>query len=379
MDSKKQAPRGITVRGNSLGIAFTYQGKQCRETLKLPPTANNLKYATNLLAGIKAEIARGTFNYIETFPSSSTAKASYAGIPTLEMLVDDWRATQARALEVSTVRGYEFSFKNHLLPAWGKTKITDITPAKIAKWVSQSTQKAKTIRNHLAPLRVIFNDAVIKGYIDRSPMEYIQVHKLVPKEQASSDYVVDPFNPTEVAQILSAAKGQYKNLWQFAFSTGLRSSELYALEWGDINFTEGYVHVCRADVDGVVKSTKTKSGVRDVFLTEQAIEALKAQKQYTFLANGRIFDLSNPKVWAKHWAILLRKAEVDHRNPYQTRHTFASALVQSGESLHWVAKQLGHKSIEMVLRVYVKWIPKDRRSDPPRGSWLAPEQSARQS
>jgi integrase len=365
MDSKKQAPRGITPRGNSICIAFSFEGRQCRETLKLPPTANNIKYASTLLAGVKSEIARGVFDYLSTFPNSKRAKEGKIGTPTIKMLINDWRDTKAKALEASTLRGYEFSLKNHILPAWGDKKITHVKPADLVAWVSSMPYKAKSIRNHLAVLRVIFNDAVVNGYLTTNPLNFVQVHKVIPKAQVKSDYVVEPFTAEEVAQILSTAEGQYKNLWQFAFSTGLRSSELYALEWGDIDFLEGQARVSKADVDGVLKTTKTKAGVRDVLLMQPALDALRDQKQYTYLANGRIFDLSNPKVWQKHWAILLRKAKVRYRNPYQCRHTFASRLVAEGESIYWVAQQLGHADPSMVIRTYVKYLPRERMRDQP--------------
>ena len=40
----------------------------------------------------------------------------------------------------------------------------------------------------------------------------------------------DPFTPEEVGLILHTAEGTFRNLIQFAFWTGLRTSELIALE-----------------------------------------------------------------------------------------------------------------------------------------------------
>jgi hypothetical protein len=53
---------------------------------------------------------------------------------------------------------------------------------------------------------------------------------------------------------------------------------------------------------------------------------------------------------------------------YQTRHTFATLALQSGEQIGWVSKQLGHTSDEMVIRHYAKFIPNLTRMD---GSALA--------
>lgn len=48
---------------------------------------------------------------------------------------------------------------------------------------------------------------------------------------------------------------------------------------------------------------------------------------------------------------------------YQTRHTFATLAIQSGEQIGWVSKQLGHTNDEMVIRHYAKFIPNLTRQD----------------
>jgi integrase len=45
-----------------------------------------------------------------------------------------------------------------------------------------------------------------------------------------------------------------------------------------------------------------------------------------------------------------------YRNPYQMRHTFASQLLSQGENPAYIAKLLGHKTTEMVIRNYGRWV-----------------------
>jgi len=52
----------------------------------------------------------------------------------------------------------------------------------------------------------------------------------------------------------------------------------------------------------------------------------------------------------------MRKAGIRYRNPYQTRHTFASMMLTAGESPIWLAKQMGHADTAMIFRNYGKWI-----------------------
>ena len=49
----------------------------------------------------------------------------------------------------------------------------------------------------------------------------------------------------------------------------------------------------------------------------------------------------------------LRKAGIRYRNPYQTRHTFATQMISRGANLFWLASQMGHKGPEMLFRHYV--------------------------
>lgn len=85
----------------------------------------------------------------------------------------------------------------------------------------------------------------------------------------------------------------------FAIQTGLRSSELCALRWPDIDFIGKTAHVQNASVVGVIKGTKTKAGTRKVELNEMTMAVLAAQKAFTFMKNATIFeDTKTKKPWA---------------------------------------------------------------------------------
>jgi hypothetical protein len=46
-----------------------------------------------------------------------------------------------------------------------------------------------------------------------------------------------------------------------------------------------------------------------------------------------------------------------HFSPHSLRHTFASLLLQQGESPAYVQRQLGHASIQLTVDTYGKWLP----------------------
>ncbi|MEP7062875.1 MAG: hypothetical protein ABI881_10780, partial [Betaproteobacteria bacterium] len=57
-----------------------------------------------------------------------------------------------------------------------------------------------------------------------------------------------------------------------------------------------------------------------------------------------------------------RHLRIRYREPYQTRHTFASQALMAGANPMWVARQLGHKNMGMLLKAYGKWIDRADKS-----------------
>ena len=235
----------------------------------------------------------------------------------------------------------------------------------LRKWIRSLNCTTKTAANILTPLRAIIDQALVDQYIKENPLNSIIVDKLLNKETKKSDYKPDPLSVDEINTILSAAEGQVRLLFQFAFFTGMRISELIGLRWEDIDWKNQVVHVEETVVAKEAKGPKTEAGVRDMLLLPPAIEALEQQKQYTLSFRGRVFH--NPqtnKPWETsqqvrrtQWMHILKKTNVRYRNTYQTRHAYASMMLSQGENIMWVSKQMGHVDVEMVIKTYGRWIP----------------------
>lgn len=361
-------PRGVTIRkhrnGETINITFTYKGVKCREPLSnLDVTPKNIKYAERTLGEIYNKIERGTFVYAKYFPRSTRLKifGNASTGKTVKMYLDEYLVIcETRKLSPSTIVGYKKCRSAlsslHMFPA------SELTPAALKTWIQSQKTTLKTIRNQLSFLRSALDEAVTDGVLQINPVSLVTASRYQSeKSEAESSYVVDPLSPTEVDALLSAAgEKQWENLFRFAIQTGLRSSELCALRWRDIDFVGRTAHVQNASVVGVIKGTKTKAGTRKVELTEEALTALASQKLFTFMKGETIFeDPKRNKPWAsadairkKAWVPTLRKAGIRYRNPYQTRHTFATRHISKGVNLFWLAGQMGHKGPEMLFRHY---------------------------
>jgi integrase len=81
--------------------------------------------------------------------------------------------------------------------------------------------------------------------------------------------------------------------------------------------------------------------------------------EWIFASNaGTGLDDSNVR---KAFNQMLDKAELHRRGPHQMRHTFGSLLVNAGEPVTYVSRQMGHKDSAITLRVYARWMPDDIR------------------
>lgn len=351
---------------SSYEIAFTYKGVRCRERIKIKPSTTNRRRVANHLAAIQDSISKGTFDYAVTFPDSTKSKlfAEYQGeVLKIEQYLDEWLTMKAKQCKSSTMVNYIKIVNNLIIPQFKGTPISDIKRPDIRKWLSGITGTNKYLSNVQSVLRSALQDAVNDEILEINPMVgWTYTNKEAPKPNND----VDPFTAEEQALILAEMDGQVKNMFQFFFWTGLRTSELVALNWEDIDWLHGKVHIYKGITQGVksAETTKTASGVRKVKLLKPALEALENQKQFTGFKNEEIFQ--NPilnerwkgdaPIRKTAWMPAVRRSKVKYRRPYQTRHTYASMMLTAGESIPWLAEQMGHSDWAMLRKIYAKFI-----------------------
>lgn len=360
--------RGVKGASEStIEITFMYRGVRCRERIALKPTPANLKRAEQHRAAVLHAIASNCFDYAKTFPGSKNA-AKFASCPGEVQIVseylDKWLDRQKKQLKASTYDGYRKIVLGYLTPWFGELTLAALKRKDVRDKLDAHDASNKTLGNIQSVLRAALTDAVGDELIPANPLEGYAYTKTEPPKEEDD---IDPFTRDEQTAILAAMEGQGRNLVQFALWTGLRTSELVALDWSDIDFIRGTVRVMRALTQKAKapEIPKTSAGRREVKLLRGALDALAAQKQYTWLAGMEVFQ--NPQTgerWAGDqpirktlWRRALKKAGVRYRYPYQTRHTYASMMLSAGEHPMWVAGQMGHKDWTMIARRYGRWMP----------------------
>ncbi len=169
--------------------------------------------------------------------------------------------------------------------------------------------------------------------------------------------------------------------------TGMRLGEALALQWGDVDFGSHEVRVARAISAGRVDTPKSGHG-RTVDMSEQlsrVLLRLQVERKTETLRRG--WAEFPPWVFCTEAGTTLDESRVRkvftktlrasglplHFSPHCLRHTFASLLLQQGESPAYVQRQLGHASIQLTVDTYGKWLPMGNKAavnrlDDPSGS-----------
>lgn len=372
-------PEGVEKRqgkrGERLRITFFWLGQRRRETLDIPATKANIKYAGNLRAAVLNAIERGQFDYAQFFPNSKFARLNAPVVrarPTVGELIDTYICNARKSLSPSTLASYSRWANSRLKPKWGNLIAEEVTTPDIRTWIADLADEMdnKSIRNCAGLLSAVLNRAAAESVIKTNPMAPIKMKSVLPKAKKTPDDDVDPFNDTEIAAILAACRTvEERAFWQFAFGSGLRTGELIAIK--DIHAdTVGNVitvsdNVVSADFGTVEKDTKTGT-IREIPMLPAAKEAVLAIRSLNRNKTDYLFVPPDGQRWRDDqqlrkgsWIPTLKRAGVRYRNPYQTRHTFASKLLMQGEPELLVAKLLGHSTVEMVRRHYGRFIKEE--------------------
>lgn len=270
-------------------------------------------------------------------------------VPTLEQFSEQFLNHARTNNKHSTAKSKADIVRKHLVPEFGRTKLDQISAAKIetfkAKALKQGLTK-KSVNNILAVLHKLFVTAEEFGAITGAPrIRWLKAPK--------PDFDFLTFEEAD-RLVAHAEPGRWKTMIVVGLNTGLRVGELAGLAWDCVDLVGGRLMVKRAVYRGRLDTPKGGLS-REVPLNQAAIDALRAHPRrlgtkWVFPQKDGNFT-RNPQ----HGSVdaIARNAEragLRRIGWHTLRHSFASHLVMLGKSLKEVQELLGHATIDMTMR-----------------------------
>ena len=269
-------------------------------------------------------------------------------------------------LKVSTAKIYKSMLTTHLRPAFGEIRSDRLRPAVLADWARERADEIavgelapKFYNNLLNLLHAVLTWArhPAQAYLAHDPL--VGVRRL-PRAHVERAFL----EPGEIPRLLTAAGEDARDTTILALAvwSGLRRGELFGLRWEDIDFADGWIAVRRSIYQGAVTTPKTAHSIRNVDVPAGLLACLAIYRAYCpprpggFLFRNDDGRPLNPDNWTmRALRPMLRRAEdsgVRQIGLHGLRHTYASLLINQNEPLKYVAKQLGHASIQITADLY---------------------------
>ena len=368
-------------------VDFQYLGERIRESSGLAWNETNAKIVRDQLDRIIVDIKSGTFKFGDVFPESK--RRDYLTEKERELLDDarspdqvflgeylwkwyDLLKDSGRVAE-RTLLGYRSYIDLYLIPFLGDLAFADLNPATFDKFISWARMRKcrgkgisnETVNKIFVPLRMICQGAAIEYGWGNTYNPFFGFKKLPEGDPIEK---IHPFSVEEQRQLIAEVSPHWKPYFKFAFCSGIRQGEQNALKLGDIDWSKKLLHISRAmtlDEDGkrIEGKTKNRYSRRTINLLPVMFEALKEQRDLYEQLEGEYFfcspegkPVNSSNLRSRVWVPALNKAGLKVREMKQTRHSFATAALSCGENPLWIAKVMGHRNTEMVIKVYSKYV-----------------------
>jgi integrase len=295
---------------------------------------------------------------------------------TLGAWLDTWLWEYKKpCLRPITFDSYEMLIRRHLKPALGHIALRDLRPEHVQHFYNEKAREgfsARTIRYLHTTLHSALAQAEKNQLVARNVSKLTEPPGESRKEMRtlSLSQVADTLLPAIKDDRLYAA-------FFLAFTTGLRRGELLALRWRDVDLKSGILQVrqtlvrSRNHEEGrskiVFSEPKTPQSRRTIPLLDECLNALKQHRAKqaeeklmlgaAYEDYGLVFRLPNgkplePRNFNRRFSNILKQAGLPHIRLHDSRHTFATLLLEQGVSPKTVQTMLGHSSSRITLDIY---------------------------
>lgn len=339
-----------------------------------PPEGWSRKSIERELSAVAAEFERRVdagevISRAEQKAKEAQAQQEAAKIQTLRQFGERiFMAAKNITLSENARANYQSALNNHIYPALGSLKITEITPAQISAFLLTVQKEGKahsTVIKLHGILGGLFKMAYKSDMIDRNPMDKVDRPKPSKGEKMKSEpsaYTADKVY--EIVEALEHEPLKWQALIHVLIDTGIRRGECCALQWRDIDFKTGAItiskNLCYTSSVGVYFDTPKGDKARVVYVGVETLNLLKrlreeqvskAISQYVF-TQEMSNKLMHPQSPTRYFKKFGERYGIEDFHPHKLRHTFASVAITSGADVASVSEALGHSDKAVTLRMY---------------------------
>ena len=275
---------------------------------------------------------------------------------TFSAYVEEWLTVyKAKSLKPTTLRGYRSMMSAHLTEAFGSSELSEITTADVQKFLNERSHLSrKTLKLMLDFMGQVFKDAIEDGFMERDPTASRKL--VIPSTKKTEREAISMEDFQDILANLDKLQPQDRRLMALLMLTGMRRGEALGLQWNDIDWEKGLIHVRRnvtfAGNQPHVGTPKTEKGARQipiVGMLREYLEPIRAGEKFIIGGEEPITEMTFKRTFQR----IAKTIELHGATPHVFRHsflTYAQTVVTDIKTLQAIA---GHADIQTTMNRYV--------------------------
>lgn len=287
-----------------------------------------------------------------------------------DFVINHWR--HSLDVRTQTKLDYQNSINKHIMPYFGSSIMSEITPLQIKSWTATLKQDEKyfgknlsayTIQKYVNLMASILKSAKENDFIASSPFEKIRRKKVKPERKAM------PLELEQVEALIFELPAHVQLMVWLPYLTGMRPSECLGLTIDDFDFLKKEIKISKQisrDTARVFEPLKTETSKRTIKLAPNLEKLVKSHVetyglgQEGLLFQNRLGGILRYKDAARFFRIAAVKVGLPERTGMHVlRHTFASQLLRQNKSMLHISQLLGHKDVSETSDTYAHLYPDD--------------------
>jgi integrase len=279
---------------------------------------------------LKAEVRLGRDPFAEMRATTDA--------PTMTTLWDRYQRHVKKQSDGTQI-GYEALWRNHLEPSMGRKAVAEVTFDHCDRLHSR-IEGPYAANRALVILSGMFKLAIRLGWRSDNPVVGIERNEETERQRYLSGQEM-----TRLAAALAAhADQEAADALRLLLLTGARKNEVLSSQWPQFDL-EARTWTKPASV---MKGGEPHAvPLNDVAL--DLLKAMRAKATGPYLFPSRVKDGPRRDL-KREWAQLREAADIADVRIHDLRHSFASLLASSGETLHLIGKLLAHRHAETTKR-----------------------------